>query len=315
MIRKEFVFTEAPFPSCHAATIAELPDGALLCAWFGGMREGAADVAIWLSRRENGAWSPPARVAAAEGVPCWNPVLHRTRAGSLLLFFKFGPSPLTWTGALQRSADGGRTWSDPEPLPAGILGPIKNKPFELPDGTLVCGSSIESYRAWACWVDRTPDEGRTWTKHGPIQVPGLPYGIIQPAIFGTEDGRLAMLCRSREIHSMVRATSEDGGRTWTQAAPIDLPQNNSGLDAIRLRDGRVAVVYNHSTSERTPLNLAVSGDMGRTWKAGPVLESEPGEYSYPAIVQGGDGTLHIAYTWRRQRIRYVSLEPGDLPNP
>ena len=322
MIRQEFIYQQAPFPSCHAATLAEVPPtgatgrSALVAAWFGGTEEGAADVAIWLSRREGGGWSPPVKVAEAEGVPCWNPVLHHTRSGVLLLFYKLGPSPQTWTGALIRSVDGGRTWSTPEQLPAGILGAIKNKPLELPDGTLVCGSSVESYGAWGCWVERTPDGGKTWTKHGPISLPGNPYGIIQPAVFGTVDGpgiHLGMLCRVRGVPRMVRATSDDSGRTWSVAATIELPQNNSGLDAVSLKDGRVVLIYNHTTTGRSPLNLAVSGDLGRTWKPGPVLEEAEGEYSYPAIIQGADETIHAAYTWKRQRIRYATLSPRDLP--
>lgn len=314
MVQQEFVFEKGPTPSCHASTLCLMAGGEVLAAWFGGKEEGAVDVAIWLSRRTAGRWSAPVKVAAASGVPCWNPVLFRTSRGATLLFYKAGTSPETWSGLLRRSTDDGRTWGDPTLLPPGILGPIKNKPFELPDGTLVCGTSVESYQSWGCWVERTPDEGRTWTKHGPILVPANPYGTIQPAIFGTQDGRLAMLCRSRGLHQMVRATSRDGGRSWTPAEPIDLPQNNSGLDAVHLKDGRSVVLYNHTTRGRTPLNLAVSGDRGKTWKPGPVLETAPGEYSYPAIIQAPDGTIHFTYTWRRERVRYGTLLPSDLPD-
>src|SRR4051812_3184527 len=111
MIHSEFVFEAAPFPSCHAATVAELPGGGLIAAWFGGQREGANDVGIWLARRANGAWSRPENVAMAHEVPCWNPVLHRMRSGALLLFYKAGPNPREWSGMLLRSADDGKTWS------------------------------------------------------------------------------------------------------------------------------------------------------------------------------------------------------------
>lgn len=314
-MQQEFIFDQAPFPACHAATLADCGPQGLVAAWFGGKEEGAADVAIWLSQRKNGRWSPPRKVAAAPDVPCWNPVLHVARSGALLLFYKAGTSPQTWTGFLQRSEDAGTTWSMPEQLPAGILGPIKNKPFELVDGTLVCGTSVESYRAWGCWVERTPDQGVTWSKHGPVNLPGHLYGSIQPTIFGTTDGHLAMLCRTRDVHRIVRATSGDGGKTWTPLAETDLPQNNSGLDATRLADGRVVLAYNHTAAGRTPLNLGISGDLGATWIAGPVLEAEPGEYSYPAVIQGKDGMVHVAYTWNRKRIRYASLRPDELPQP
>jgi len=314
-MQQEFIFDQAPFPACHAVTLADCGPQGVVAAWFGGKEEGANDVASWLSLRKAGRWSPPRMVASAPDVPCWNPVLHLTRGGTLLLFYKAGPSPQTWTGFLQRSRDAGATWSMPEQLPAGILGPIKNKPFELPDGTLVCGTSVESYRTWGCWVERTSDQGITWSKHGPINLPGHLYGSIQPTVFGTSDGRLAMLCRTRDVHRVVRATSSDGGKNWSQLAETALPQNNSGLDATRLVDGRVVLVYNHTATGRTPLNIGISGDLGATWIPGPVLEAEPGEFSYPAVIQGTDGTIHIAYTWNRKRIRYASLRPDELPKP
>jgi predicted neuraminidase len=311
MIRQEFIYQTAPLPSCHASTLAVTKEGDVVAAWFGGRQEGAPDVGIWFARRGVDAWTAPVKVASGMGVPCWNPVLHQTAAGALLLFYKVGPSPMTWSGAVLSSLDGGRNWSAPELLPAGVLGPIKNKPVELRDGTLVCGSSVESHQLWGCWVERTPDHGRTWTKHGPINVPGHYHGAIQPAVFG-QGQELAMVCRTRGLHRLVRAASRDGGRSWSPLAPVDLPQNNSGVDAVRLRDGRVLLIYNHATDARTPLNLAVSKDMGRTWTAGAVLESAPGEYSYPAIIQAPDGRIHFTYTWRRERIRYGTVEPGDL---
>lgn len=314
MVRQEFIYEAGPTPSCHASTVALAGDGAPLAAWFGGKEEGARDVAIWFARRSGGRWSDPVKIAMGDGVPCWNPVLHRTARGELILFYKIGTSPETWSGALRRSSNDGRTWGEPVLLPPGILGPIKNKPLELANGTLVCGTSVESYQSWGCWVERTPDGGRTWTKHGPIRVPDNPYGTIQPAVFGTPGGNLAMVCRSRGLHQVVRAASRDGGRTWSAAEPIALPQNNSGLDAVRLKDGRVVLIYNHTTRGRTPLNLAVSRDMGETWEPGPVLETAPGEYSYPAIIQAADGTLHFTYTWKRERVRYGTLSPADLPD-
>lgn len=294
-----FVFTDAPFASCHASTIVQTPSG-FVVAWFGGSREGARDVAIWSSRLEPGGWTQPACIADEEGVPCWNPVLHRMRAGVTLLFYKVGASPREWSGFMKRSTDDGVAWSEAEPLPAGILGPIKNKPIELDDGTLVCGSSVESYRAWACWVEIERDG--TWTKHGSIG-----DGIIQPALVARPDGALVMLCRSRSGR-IVRAVSADEGRTWSDAEATELPNPNSGIDAAALPDGRIALVYNHSTSARTPLGLAVSGDGGAAWEPGPVLEDEPGEYSYPAVVRGSDGALHVTYTWRRERIRYRTVD-------
>ena len=76
--------------------------------------------------------------------PCWNPVLFDVPGAGLMLFYKVGPSPQTWWGMVRTSRDSGRTWSEARRLPDGILGPIKNKPVRLADGTLVAGSSTET---------------------------------------------------------------------------------------------------------------------------------------------------------------------------
>jgi predicted neuraminidase len=108
------------------------------------------------------------------------------------------------------------------------------------------------------------------------------------------------------------ADSSDAGLTWTQARPLEVPNPNSGLDAFRLLDGRTVLIYNNTTSGRTPLNLAVSKD-GEHLSMFQTLESQPGEYSYPAIIQAQSGDLLMTYTWNRKTIRYVRLSLSYIP--
>lgn len=310
VLKSEFVYETAPFPSCHASSIAETRDG-LVATWFGGQYEKSPDVGIWVSRHDGRRWSAPVEVANGkqkEGkqLPTWNPVLHQPRNGPLLLFYKVGPSPSTWWGMMMRSTDAGKTWSEPEKLP--YLGPIKNKPLELSDGTLLCGSSTE-HDGWRVHMERTPDLGRTWSKTGPLN-DGKTFGAIQPAILNHGKGTLQILCRS-EQNKITECWSRDNGVTWSPMTATTLPNPNSGLDAVTLKDGRHVLIYNHTAKGRSPLNLAVSTD-GKTWKPGPVLESQPGEYSYPAIIQTKDGLLHATYTWKRQRIKHVVVDPSRL---
>ena len=331
----QFIFTNAPFASCHASTIVELRNGDLMAAWFGGSAEGKPDVAIWGSHRRGNEWSAPVELAREPGVATYNPVLFYTKDGRLWLYYKFGPHPSEWTAGRRFSTDDGKTWSPVEHLPAGLYGPIRAKPYVAPDGTVVSGTSVESYRSWAAWIERSTDNGETWSKAGPITVPRtegaagvqgdapnavpgssswrVTWGIIQPSVVSLGGDHLRLYARSTSlIGKICVADSHDGGKTWTQARPLDIPNPNSGIDAVALRDGRIVLIYNNSDSKRTPLNLAVSTD-GEHFRMFQTLENEPGEYSYPAMIQGKDGDLHITYTWKRQRIKYVRVPLSDVP--
>jgi predicted neuraminidase len=311
-LKSQFIFEEAPFASAHASTIAETAAG-LVAAWFGGPREGHPQVGIWLARHLDGHWSLPVRVAhgldaSGRAQPCWNPVLHQTRAGPLLLFYRVGPSPRRWWGMVRSSADSGDTWSAPRRLPRGILGPIKNRPVALPGGVILCPSSTEHW-GWRVHLERTPDLGQTWQKIGPLNS-WRDFSAIQPCILSWPDSRMQVLCRTRQ-RVVAESWSTDGGHSWGPMAATSIANPDSGIDAVVLQDGRALLVHNPSRERRTPLSLALSLD-GQTWRDSLVLEDAPGEYSYPAVIQADDGTLHITYTWNRQRIRHVSVAPDEL---
>jgi predicted neuraminidase len=278
-------------------------------------------VGIWLARRVNGAWTAPVEVANGAQAdqtrfPCWNPVLFAMPNKELSLFYKVGPSPQRWWGMVKTSRAGGRTWSDARRVPDGLLGPIKNKPITLADGTIVAPSSTESTEkpsAWRVHFERSTDEGRTWQATAPVATAdGSRIDAIQPSILVHAGGRLQALGRSRSGR-IFETWSSDGGRTWSGLALTELPNPSAGTDALTLRDGRHLLVYNHTSKGRSPLNVAISRD-GRAWEAASVLEREPGEYSYPAVIQTADGLVHIVYTWKRQRIKHVVIDPArSLP--
>ena len=329
----------------HASTVVELKNGDVLVAWFGGSREGAQEVKIYGARLHRGKWSRPVVLASADGVACWNPALFHTKDGRLWLYYKYGTHPSTWKGARKWSGDEGRTWSEVEYLPDGILGPIKDKPLVLADGTIVSGSSVENGK-WNVWIERSTDNGKTWTKFGPITVSAsedvpsaaalaaaqmkqappvdgvhtkvyppskTTVGIIQPSVVWMGGKHLRFFARSRTRAAQIAvADSWDDGKTWTQAHFIGLPNPNSGIDAVRLRDGRIVLVFNDSYNERTPLNLAVSRD-GEHFRMFRTLEDGLGQYSYPAIIQAKNGDLMVTYSWRRQSIKFVRLSLRDVP--
>lgn len=337
-----FIFEpgSASFPASHASTIVELKGGDLMAAWFGGTHERAPDVAIWSSRCVGGVWGAPVELEREKDVPSWNPVLFHTKDGRLWLYYKVGPSPGEWSAGRMFSEDEGLTWSKAERLPAGLLGPIRTKPLVLADGTIVSGSSFEAYKSWAAWVERSRDGGKSWAKIGPITIsaavdeaetpaaepaagsPGLEardkgprstVGIIQPSIVPLGGRHLRMYARSRTLASKIAvADSMDEGLTWSQARFIDLPNNNSGIDAVALKDGRVVLIFNNTTRGRSPLNLAVSRD-GEHFRIFATLEDAVGEFSYPAIIQAANGDLLMTYTWNRKTIKFVRLPVGEVP--
>lgn len=312
-----------PTPSCHASTIVQSADGGFVAAWFGGEREGAADVGIWVARHSDGRWSRPEEVATwrdpdGSRRPCWNPVLWRMPDGSLALFYKASGSPKTWKGLVRQSADGGGTWSEPRPLAtadeqtttlAGVpVGPIKNKPVMLADGAILAPSSTED-DGWRVHFERSTDGGRTWRVIGPVN-DGRAIGAIQPSILQLGGARLLAVGRTQN-NRVFRVESADGGLTWGAMTLTDLPNPNSGTDAVTLADGRHLLVYNHTEKGRSPLNVAISAD-GVAWTPVVTLESAPGEYSYPAVIQAADGGIHVTYTWNRQTIAHVVLDPARL---
>lgn len=333
VLSSEFIYEQGPYPECHASTIVETAPGQLVAAWFGGTKERNPDVCIYVAHFEDGRWSEGVNVAdgidagpADEAgkptrLPTWNPVLFQPRGGApLQLFYKVGPHPSKWWGLVKTSPDGGKTWSAARRLPDGVLGPIKNKAVQLADGAWLSPTSTEGNDdGWLVHFERSDDAGATWTKIGPVGKGGPKFDAIQPSILFYRDGRLQALCRTKQ--GVVGQTwSKDGGKTWSGLTAIELPNPNSGTDAVTLADGRQLLVYNHSghraeeaKGDRWPLDVALSDD-GVHWRRVLTLETEPctAGYAYPAVIQAADGKVHITYTWDRKRIKHVVLDPTKL---
>lgn len=345
----DFLYETAPFPSCHAATLVETDRESLLCAFFGGAHERHPDVCIYLCRFDGERWGEPVNIA--DGVqpdgsrmPTWNPVLFQPRGGPLMLFYKVGPTPRDWWGVIKTSDDDGKTWSDGKRMPGKLLGPIKNKPVQLDNGLIISPTSVEGVLdanddgassagmllagsasadrnaepakppiGWNVYFELSDDNGKTFHATPLVKQPA-DVKAIQPSILIHSQTRLQAIGRTQKNQRLFEVWSEDGGRTWGEMSLTDLPNCNSGTDAVTLADGRHLLVYNHSDTEkvRYPLNVALTSD-GKKWQSACTIESEPpGQYSYPAMIQARDGRVHIAYTWKRLRMRHAVLEPSKF---
>jgi predicted neuraminidase len=317
---------QRPTPECHASTLAETSSG-IICAWFGGTHEKHKDVGIWVSRLNGGQWSTPVEVV--NGVqndtlryPCWNPVLFQPVNGPLMLFYKVGPNPREWWGEMMTSTDQGITWSGHHKLGTSsigyLIGPVKNKPVQLADGTILCPSSTEMNRHgedfWRVHFELTGDLGKSWQLVGPIN-DGVEFDAIQPTILRYGSGALQILCRTMQ-NVISESWSYDNGKTWSSMKATELPNPSAGIDAVTLADGRQLLVYNHSKRGRgfpgrEILNVAISTD-GTSWKPVMTLEYQKGEYSYPAVIQSSDGLVHITYTFDRKSIKHVVIDPQRI---
>lgn len=317
------IFSRAPFKSSHAATIVETGKDTLLYAWFGGDHEGAKNVSIWGRFRylnQQDQWGEIMRLATGQdssGKPqaCWNPVLFKTANGLIFLDYKVGPNPRQWWAERKLSQDNGKIWSTAKRLPAPFLGPIKNKPFQLKNGTILYPSSTESLdeKSWVIHLESTSSNGGNW-QYIPIECDS--FGVIQPSLLQYGNDSLQMLCRSRQ-NTIVQTWSFDQGRTWSPLTKLNLPNPNSGIDAVSLKNGWQLLVYNPMLAGkdwwagRSNLKVAISRN-GLDWKDIATLESHvEGEYSYPAVIQDSRNIIRIAYTENRQYIKYVDLQ---IPN-
>jgi predicted neuraminidase len=316
MVSEQFIFEDDQFGQCHASSIIQLEKDIFLAVWFGGSYEGASDVDVWGAYLTENNWSAPFKLASSYvnntlSLPCWNPVLYMTDTGRLFLFYKKGPNPREWWGMVKHSDDHGKTWSQDEKLPDSVLGPVKNKPVSLNNGTFLAPSSVETLDdQWIAHLEIFSDEGLFREKIGLDH--GADICAIQPSVLTYSDGRLQILCRSRQ-NFIAQSWSYDGGKSWEPMSLLNVRNPNSGTDAVTLRDGRQLLVYNPSESGeqwwlgRNVLRVAISDD-GIIWNDIHTLENhEEGEFSYPAVIQDSDGFVHITYTWKRKRIKHVVL--------
>jgi predicted neuraminidase len=338
------------FPQCHASTLTQLKDGRIFVAWFAGSKEANPDTAIWMSCLfpNEKVWSKPAVIAKVDNVAHWNPVLF-TFNDKTYLFFKVGTSIDYWVTYCMIFEN--EKWSKPKELidldktdfdhldDQFDRGPVRSKPIVLSNGHWIAPSSVEKtitpglispdgifFKAnvvWKSFVDISKDEGKTWNKSKLIDFDRGKYGlkngkyggVIQPTLWESTNGNVHMLLRST-AGFIFRSDSIDYGETWSQAYPIELPNNNSGIDVIKNK-GLLFLVYNPVSGNwaaRTPLSLISSNNNGKTWRKQVHIQEGEGSFSYPSIVTLNDG-IGVTYTWNRLSISFVKIKinfPKDV---
>ncbi|MDT8837098.1 exo-alpha-sialidase [Paraburkholderia fungorum] len=359
-------YLPSPCVQNHAANLHALPDGDLLCVWFGGTQEGIPDVSVYMSRLRagTGVWSEPEKLSNDPTRSEQNPVLFTAPDGRLWLTYTAQLSGHQNTAIVRRriSSDGGMSWGPIETLfdRAGTF--VRQPIVVLPDGAWLCPVFLCRTEPGERWVGNndisavliSEDQGQSWREY---EVPDS-VGCVHMNVQVLADGSLLALFRSRWADFIYASRSKDG-RTWSAPQATALPNNNSSIQFVSLKNGHLALVYNESDAShatgrraslyddiedsedsgalrdqsasargsafwgapRSPMSLAISEDGGHSWTRRRTLEIGDGycmtnnsaeqrnrEYSYPSIVQSADGALHIAFTYFRQRIKYVSVD-------
>lgn len=361
-------FLPSPVIHNHAAFLQWLPGGTLACAWFAGTLEGRADIFVRMSTLAPGSdrWGSANLMSDDDTRSEQNPVIFCDPATGLVsLFHTAQPGGRQEECVVQQRAV--------ERTGSGAHGG-QARTLDLPLGSFVRGSVIvQDDGAWmlplflcktvagARWTGShdtaalavSEDAGKSWTL---VHVPHS-TGCVHMTIVPLDGAKMAAFFRRRQSDFVYRTESEDGGRNWSAPQPTDVPNNNSSIVAIRLNDGRIALLCNPVSAAdslarreslydelgeesdgrgdptggitpiwgvpRAPLTLCVSNDGGRTFPLRKIVEDGEGtclsnnpldgrnkELSYPAMVQGPDGDLHLAFTFHRRAIKYVRLERG-----
>ncbi|MBO0143235.1 exo-alpha-sialidase [Agrobacterium sp. Ap1] len=361
----------SPMIQNHASFLHMTDEGALICAWFGGTLEGKSDISIFASVLPEGSdqWGEPQRLSFDPDHSEQNPVLFAAPDGKLILFHTSQPSG-NQDECRIRLAEISRDASDPTKLMAS-----EGQYLDLPRGCFVRAPLVvRDDGAWLLPIFRciqrpgqkwngshdraavgiSEDGGKTWRLEDIDQSTGCVH--MSPVLIG--ENKLAAVFRRRQADSVYRTESGDGGRTWSAPQATDVPNNNSSIAAIRLQDGRIAMICNPTNAEmsadrraslydelgeeddrpdanpdggcvpiwgvpRAPVSVCISADGARSFSQRIVIENGPGtcmsnnsidghnkEMSYPWLLEGPDGSLHIAYTYYRRAIKYVRLAPG-----
>lgn len=295
----------------HAPTITVLPDGELLAAWYSYVGRSELEGAdIYVSRKAAGGddWSAPALlIERPEAVG--NPVLYAEGA-RVWLFYAVVPGA-GWSTAhveVQRSYDGGQTWSAPRTLPGPLGTNVRFPPARSGDGTLLLPAYSDLLPRSLFFASA---DGDNWTLRGELTT-GPVHANLQPSLAALADGRLLTVMRDGGGGWLWIAQSMDHGRSWKASADSGFPNPDSPAALLSLASGNLILIFNDSATLRRPLAVAISADEGVTWHPPRVLVDGDGEYAYPSAVQTPDGLIHVVYSHDRQRIGCVAFNEAWL---
>lgn len=295
----------------QASTLVALPGGTLMCAWQAGKKDTAQDTAVHVSVLEAGAttWSDPRVLVDTPHLVDGNPVLHYDKNGVLWLFYVSAQGGEWSTSRIKviASTDQGASWSDARDLSdvTGLM--TRHKPVEFEGGVLLL--PVYDAQDWTSLMLLSRDGGHTWTPSGRIDTGlGSGKGAIEPSVVERGDGSLLCFLRDGSDHHRVwQSVSMDHGHTWSAPCPVDIPNPNSSLEAIRLEGGHLMMALNPTPKGTDTLSVWISQDDGMSWQVFRDIEHGQRQASCPAILQGADGLIHLTYCGSDGSVKHVAF--------
>ncbi len=327
--RAQFI-PETAAPSVHAGSAILLNDGNLRAFWFAGSREGATDVVIQTAvfDTKTGSWASPEvvidRVTAEKGLSRYikklgNPLPVRSSQGKLQLYFVtvsvggWAGSSISW----MESGDEGSSWSRPQRLitsPALNLSTLIKAPgFDFTDGT----QGLPVYHEWMGKFGELIriDGGRVIDKRRMSSGRAL----LQPIVFIDAPEKAVAYFRQARSAGPARiasAQTENAGQSWASGIDLDLANPNAAIAGLQLSNGDRLIALNDLESARHRLVLAIAPAGTSNWNVIAELESDQTlinglhrEFSYPSLLLGANGEVHLLYTYDRKKMKHVQFDP------
>ncbi|MBS0235213.1 MAG: exo-alpha-sialidase [Proteobacteria bacterium] len=309
----------------HAASAVETPDG-VLAFWYRALYEGAANAEIVSARFDGARWSKPRVVTDSARVSgdiamtiksLANPVPFRRSDKEIWLFF--AASRLSgWATCeieLVRSLDNGETWGPAERIYASpflnLSHLTKSTPFLFTDGRIGLPVYQEMNRKFPVLlvlnqdgkvVDRRRIGGGGKVGYQPMIVPTGPSTAI---VF-------VRRLRHASPHKILMSRTDDGGKSWTPPAPIDLPNPSGPISAIRYDASHILMAFNDDPETERNITLALTDLEGKTFRrVGVVARTDnmlkKSNVAYPFLISSASGQYDVVYSRPMGTINHVRV--------
>ena len=344
----EAMLPTGPWASAHAPSLLKTKEKTMLCCWFAGTYEGGADINVVVSRLPYGGdkWEEPINITNENDFSDQNPSLFLAPNGEIWCMYTSqlgrvpGKDNMQYTAVVKRqiSVDDGKTWSKPETV-FNEPGTFSRQPIQILSngrwiyGNWICSDSENGLSGDPTAFRISDDEGKSWRK---VDMPSSNGKVHVNVVEIDDNGHLISFMRSRKADYIYSSESFDYGDSWSIPQPTVLPNNNSSISALKLKSGRIAIAYNHSSAPkaytkkgawpglRCPITVALSEDGGKTFPlirsiergegyVGDENKSNNKQYEYPYLMQDDEGMLHIAYAYQTRRgIKWATFNEDDI---